>query len=58
MKTYRITYAWTFGDIAENVKANTAQEARKTFLHNIHTQYNSMLLRAACFKVISVEEVT
>ena len=58
MKTYRITYAWTFGDITEDVKANTAREAYETFLHNMHIQYIDALLRAACFKVISVVEVT
>ena len=57
MNTYKITFAWTYGDLNETIKANTAQEAKRIFLQKTRAEYSTQALAAACFKVLKVEEI-
>lgn len=56
MKRYRITYAWACGDLTKEVSGANEKEALDVFYSDIYSNYNPVVLRAACFKVINIAE--
>ena len=56
MKRYRITYAWACGDLTKEVSGANEKEALDVFYNDIYSNYNPVVLRAACFRVINIIE--